>query len=218
MLLLYELVYCFFKLRFGIWFGMHFVYAWYTKMTKTLNVTENVWSDFTYAGICQEYKKWYMKWYKVFIIPIVFSIPEAMRNVYYCYMAGIRLHCIQKMIFCCGFHCHNHQWGLYLSTWGYDFVTYGRVFMIKWPVCLNCMQSICDNKHPENINTHAILLFMIYLHCETIWSSKLQVATNFKTHKSCCQRLWQQEVHLKIVTMHGRLTAVNFTIQAGLGT
>ncbi len=37
-------------------FGIHLVYAWYTKMTKKLTMTEHVWSDFNDLGICAVYK------------------------------------------------------------------------------------------------------------------------------------------------------------------
>ncbi len=65
------------------------VYIWYMlsiqKWPKNLTMTENVWSDFTYFGICVVYKKiWYVNWYTAFFItPLLCSITEATRNDYF---------------------------------------------------------------------------------------------------------------------------------------
>ncbi len=60
------------------------VYVWYMfsiKNDKKLNATENIWSDFTYSGIHIMYKNWYMNWSTAFfVVPLVYSIPEATRN------------------------------------------------------------------------------------------------------------------------------------------
>ncbi len=50
------------------------------KCPKTLSVTQNVWLDFPYSGVCTVYKKWCMICYKVFVTPLECSLPEAMRD------------------------------------------------------------------------------------------------------------------------------------------
>ncbi len=40
---------------FGIQFGIQLVFAHYSKMTKNLIITENVWSDLSYSGTCTKH-------------------------------------------------------------------------------------------------------------------------------------------------------------------
>ncbi len=78
-------------------------------------------------------------------------------------------------------HCHNHQQGLYLSTWGYELLTSGTEFVARRPVLLDSTHLICDNKHSDKILKNAMSSFMIYLHYCSIdyfygpqtWTKKL---------------------------------------------
>ncbi len=42
----------FLKFQIGTWFGIHLAYAWHIKNDQKMTVTENIWSDCTYSGIC----------------------------------------------------------------------------------------------------------------------------------------------------------------------
>ncbi len=85
---------------------------------------ENVWSDFTYSGIRAVYKKiWFMNWYTAFfVIPLVCSIPEGMRNKWkWLFLTGMwmvfDIWCTYSNLFFAMMWVHFNRNSLWLLLW-----------------------------------------------------------------------------------------------------